>query len=221
MTSTETERFIDASIGLLALSRASRETAKQSLAYSKKVPTGIYSLQVVLSLLESSLEKTQHSAIEGKLDGNTCTRLLPEIQSCQSKIEELHANLVQLMRSIKFWSFRNFFGSKTAGTEKKQLKSLAEDIMRYHLQMAQAGAKCPSGTEILSITASTGIRLDYYLEYMISQLMVCVKCASDSVSWSKKTDPTSRKCKSCLPYLHLHPRNAYLSYQRMSLRRCR
>ena len=140
--------------------------------HTRDVPKAYQSLQVILPLVELTLVKTQRRMDEGLMDKETGDRLQPAIEGCSSKVNEL-ANIFRRMRPQENTGrFKLFFKSAANLTHADKVNTLAEEIMRYHLLICQAGAAPPSSQEIEKAVDKVGVKLDGKVEELVSQLKV-------------------------------------------------
>ena len=138
----------------------------------KELPKAFDSLRTVLPLIALTLEKTERRIAAGGLDEETCEALEPVIAQCHGKIQELQATLERLKpgKNASKWKV---FGKAVYGlTQKKDFTTLAEEIMKYHVLIYQAGAIAPSPEEIGTITRRAQTSLDDSVQRMIEQLQV-------------------------------------------------
>ena len=146
-----------------------------TIALHKKkrdVPKAFESLQVVLPLVELTLTKTKARIDAGELDKETAKSLAPALEKCSSKVNEL-ANVLRRMRPTenagRFWLF---FKSASNLSQQGKVDALAEEIMRYHLVIYQAGAVPLSTPEIEKTINKAETKLDSKVEELVSQLKV-------------------------------------------------
>ena len=139
---------------------------------TRDVPQAYQSLQVILPLVELTLNKTQQRIDAGEIDKKTAESLKPAIQGCQTKVNEL-ANVFRRMRPQENTGrLKLLFKSATNLTHADKVNALAEEIMRYHLLIYQAGAPPLSSQEIEKAVDRVGVKLDSQVANLVSQLKV-------------------------------------------------
>lgn len=169
-------------IGILAhvatIARFCSTAVEQSIAFRrfKQVPRALRSLQVVLPLIELTLEKTKHSADAGNLEAQACEILMPVIEECKKKLEELRAKIQHLIPAQDASRLKVLWKQTSSLMQEREVDVLATEIMRFHLLIHQAGAVVPTSNEVTAITARVDVRLDERLEDMIKELLVRGDC---------------------------------------------
>ena len=139
---------------------------------TRDVPQAYQSLQVILPLVELTLHKTQQRIDEGEIDKKIGESLKPALEGCQTKVNEL-ANVFRRMRPQEnSGRLKLFFKSAANLTHADKVNALAEEIMRYHLLIYQAGAPPLSSQEIDKAVDRVGAKLDSQVENLISKLKV-------------------------------------------------
>ena len=138
----------------------------------KDLPKAFDSLKTVLPLISLTLEKTESRITAGELDKDTCETLQPVITQCHDKIKELQTILENLKPGKNASKWRVFHKAAHGLIQKKEFTALADEIMRYHVLVYQAGAVAPSTEEIGAIVRRAQTTLDGSVQRMIEQLQV-------------------------------------------------
>ena len=138
----------------------------------KELPKAFENLKIVLPLIEVTLDKTEKRIAAGELDKKTCEALQPVIEQCHTRLQELQVMLEKLKPGQNASKWKVFRKATYGLSQKKDFTSLAEEIMKYHVLIYQAGAIAPSAEEIGSIVRTSQTRLDDTVLRMIEQLQV-------------------------------------------------
>jgi hypothetical protein len=178
MSGLETLVVIGILANVAAIARGCNAIIGQSFAFhkSKDAPQALRNLQVVLPLVELTLEKTHRSADTSKLDARTCEALIPVVKACESRLEELRAKLQDLIPGKDASGLKMIWKRTSAMVREKEINDLANEIMRSHLLIHQAGAVVPSSDEVTAVTSKVSGKLDGDVEDMIKQLLVRDHC---------------------------------------------
>jgi N-terminal domain on NACHT_NTPase and P-loop NTPases len=178
MAGLETLAVVGILANLAAITRFCSIVVEQGVAFhrSKEVPRALRSLQVVLPLIELTLEKTQNSGDAGKLEARTCEKLIPVVEDCKMKLEELKAKLQHMIPADDASKPKTLWKQFWGQIREKEINALANDIMRSHLLIHQAGAVVPTSNEVTAVTTKVDFRLDERIEDMIKQLLVRDDC---------------------------------------------
>lgn len=138
---------------------------------SKDIPQAYKSLQVVLPWVALTLKKTQDRVEKGEMDDETVKCLRPVLDGCRLKLKELEEVFREMKADEKAGRVRLFFKSAANLTHKEKVNGLANDIMRYHHMIYQAGAVPLSSDEVSGIVQKLGTKMDG-LEELVKELKV-------------------------------------------------
>jgi N-terminal domain on NACHT_NTPase and P-loop NTPases len=178
MSGVETLAVVGILANVAAITRFCSTIVEQSIAFRKfkEVPRALRSLQVILPLIELTLEKTKDSGGAGKLEAQTCEKLMPAVQDCEKRLEELKAKLQHMIPADDASRLKILWKQTWSLSREKEVNDLANEIMRSHLLIHQAGAVVPTSNEVTAVTTRVDVRLDELVEDMIKQLLVRDDC---------------------------------------------
>ena len=151
-----------------------KEAVSETIALrknSKDIPQAYKSLQLVLPWVALTLKKTKDRIERGELDSETVKSLTPVIDGCRLKLKELEEVFREMKASDNAGKIRLFFKSASNLTHKDKVNTLANEIIRYHHMIYQAGATPLSSDEISGIVKNLGTKLDG-VEDLIKELKV-------------------------------------------------
>ena len=142
----------------------------------KRLPGGLPkagpSLQIILSLLELSLDKTRKQVAVEELGDQRYKALLSDLRACQIKLEKLIASFKKTESAQTSWRRWSFSKSDSFRIRNVDAKNLAIEILKCHISMCNSGVIPPTAEETSHMISTVQMALDQDIQTLIEKLRV-------------------------------------------------
>ena len=191
MASTDKFDLIYLIADTLVMVRRDCEAIALALTYRKprKPPPEAYRrLQVILPIVELTLDKVSKRAAADQLDPLTLHRLLVAAEACKHKIEELSDALRKVRPGSTREKVRRMFKPAVGRARRQKILDVAEEIVECDVKVAEAGEIAPSEEEAASIFYDKEVRMDVHFDDVVRRMVGGTRLRSP---WSCKRRPLS------------------------------
>ena len=134
-------------------------------------PEAYRHLQVILPLVELTLEKVAKRAAADQLDPLTCHKVITAIEACRHKVDELSDTLRRARPGGTRDRLRRVFRPKLKVTWETKIRGIADEVVECDVQVAQAGDIGPDEEEVTSIVFDKEVKMDAHFDDIVRRMV--------------------------------------------------
>ena len=139
---------------------------------SKRPPPEAYRhLQVILPLVELTLDKVQKRAANDQLDPIACHSLITSAEACKHKVEELG----QVLRKARPRSTRERVKMRFRPTVRRELeqrvRQIADEIVECDVRIATAGEIAPDEEDVTALVFDKEVKMDIHFDDIVRRMV--------------------------------------------------
>ena len=169
---------------ILAVVRRVQESlalALTSRTRRKPPPETYRHLQVILPLVELTLDKVQKRAANDQLDPLACHNLIVAAEACKDKVEELSTVLRGMRPKGTREKLRRMFKPAVRQAKQQRLRQVADEVIECDVKVAQAGEIGPSEDEVTSMVFDKEVRMDIHFDEVVRRMVRFLKLDASSI----------------------------------------